>query len=80
MGDKERIREFILAGSPDVESLPDDADIFERGLVQSMFVMQLLVFVEREFDITIGPDDLDFDNFRTIDRIDELVSRNKATI
>ncbi|MEV6028959.1 MULTISPECIES: acyl carrier protein [unclassified Streptomyces] len=78
-GNKEAIREFILDNISE-STVGDDEDIFERGLVRSMFVMQLVLFVEQEFGVSITGEDLQFDNFRTIDRIDELVSRKLATV
>ncbi|MDT0467507.1 acyl carrier protein [Streptomyces gibsoniae] len=78
-GNKEAIREFILDNVSE-SAVGDDEDIFERGLVRSMFVMQLVLFVEQEFGVSITGEDLQFDNFRTVDRIDELVSRKLATV
>ncbi|MGV9567632.1 acyl carrier protein [Streptomyces sp. NPDC003480] len=78
-GNREAIREFILDNISE-SSVGDDEDIFERGLVRSMFVMQLVLFVEQEFGVSITGEDLQFDNFRTIGRIDELVSRKLAAV
>jgi acyl carrier protein len=68
------IRAFISTHVGDVE-FSDSVDIFEAGLVRSMFVMQLVLFVEQQFGIAIGGDDLSFDGFRSIDAIDQLVAR-----
>ncbi|MGV9249500.1 acyl carrier protein [Streptomyces sp. NPDC003710] len=78
-GNKAAIREFILENISE-STVGDDEDIFERGLVRSMFVMQLVLFVEQEFGVSITGEDLQFDNFRTVDRIDELVSRKLAAV
>ncbi|MEU6371382.1 acyl carrier protein [Streptomyces sp. NPDC046931] len=78
-GNKAAIREFIIENISE-STVGDDEDIFERGLVRSMFVMQLVLFVEQEFGVSITGEDLQFDNFRTVDRIDELVSRKLATV
>ncbi|GAA3036185.1 phosphopantetheine-binding protein [Actinokineospora globicatena] len=76
---KARIREFILDNITETE-LADDDDIFERGLVRSMFVMQLVVFVEQEFGVQVTGDDLRFEHFRSVDRVDELVARKLAAV
>ena len=55
-----------------------DKDIFATGLANSLFAMQLVDFVEREFGIEIESDDLEIDNFRTIARIAALVDRKLA--
>jgi len=54
-------------------NLADNEDIFSLGFINSMFAMQLVLFIEKEFDIKIGPEDLDFDKFRTIENIASLI-------
>jgi acyl carrier protein len=46
--------------------------------VDSPFAIQLVCFIEEEFKIKIGDDDLDIDNFTSVNRIAEFVSRKKA--
>ncbi|HEU5077330.1 MAG TPA: phosphopantetheine-binding protein [Polyangiaceae bacterium] len=74
---KKTVRDFI-AQVANGRSLTDTDDIFTLGIVNSMFALQLVQFVEREFDVVVDNDDLDVDNFRTIDRIADFVQR-KAT-
>lgn len=58
--------------------IEDDQDFFAQGLVNSLFAMQLVVFVEKEFGITVSDEDLDIDNFRTINAIASLIERKVA--
>jgi methoxymalonate biosynthesis acyl carrier protein len=60
--------------------LKDDEDIFALGFVNSLFAMQLVLFIEQEFSITIANEDLDFENFRTIDAIARLVEGKKVLL
>jgi methoxymalonate biosynthesis acyl carrier protein len=53
----------------------DDEDIFALGLVNSLFAMQLVSFVEKEFGITVEQEDLEIENFSTINAIAALVER-----
>jgi acyl carrier protein len=53
----------------------DDEDIFATGVVNSLFAMQLVMFVEKEFGIEVSDDDLTLDNFRTVDAMAQLVRR-----
>lgn len=53
----------------------DHDDIFKRGLVNSLFAMQLVVFIEQEFRITVDVEDLDLDNFCSIDAMSAFVTR-----
>jgi len=74
---KVRIRAFLARFFQNHE-LKDDEDIFSLGFVNSMFAMQLVLFVEKEFQVTIEDEDLDFENFRTIDALDQLVQRKNG--
>lgn len=74
MDTKERIRAFLGDRCPG--ELCDDDDIFETGLVNSLFAMQLVLFVEREFGFQVGNEDLERDNFRSVNTITRLVERN----
>jgi acyl carrier protein len=58
--------------------LDDAEDIFATGFVNSMFAMQLVQFVETAFGITVESEDLEIDNFRSIDAITALVQRKQA--
>lgn len=58
--------------------LKDDDDIFALGFVNSLFAMQLVMFVEKEFDMTVDDEDLNIDNFRTLNAIAALVERKSA--
>lgn len=44
----------------------DEEDIFARGIVDSMFGMQLVAFVEDEFAIVVEKNDLDIRHFSSI--------------
>ena len=69
---KKKIREF-LGRYFEERDVKDNDNIFELGLVNSLFAMQLVNFVEQEFDITVENEDLDLDNFKDINSILSLV-------
>ena len=77
MDTKQQIREFLSRFFRD-HQLADDEDIFATGYVNSMFAMQLVQFVEGTFGITVESDDLEIDNFRTVDAIAALVERKQG--
>jgi acyl carrier protein len=68
------IRQFILARYP-TAALDDGDDIFSLGYVNSLFAMELVVFVESHFEISIPNDELNLDNFRTVKVMTDLVGR-----
>jgi methoxymalonate biosynthesis acyl carrier protein len=77
MDNKQQIREFVSRFVRGHE-LGDGEDIFATGFVNSMFAMQLVQFVETTFGVTVESDDLDIDNFRSIDAIAALVERKQG--
>lgn len=79
MEPKQKIREFISKFVRNHE-LKDDEDIFELGFVNSLFALQLVMFVEKEFSLTVEDEDLDLDNFKSIDSIAALVQKKNALV
>jgi acyl carrier protein len=72
------IRDFI-ARAFEGRVVGDDEDIFALGFGNSLFAMQLVAFVEKEFGIEIDSEDLDIANFRTIHAISSLVTAKLTT-
>lgn len=56
-------------------SVAPDQDLFGSGLVSSMFAMELVVHLEEVYDVAIVGSELKLDNFRTVQRMTELVLR-----
>lgn len=50
-----------------------DVDLFESGVLDSLAFVELLLQLEREFGVTVSLDELEVDNFRSIQRIAEFV-------
>ena len=71
------IREFLSRFFRNHE-LRDDEDIFALGFVNSLFAMQLVLFIEQEFNVQVGEEDLDLENFNTVDAMAALVARKTA--
>jgi methoxymalonate biosynthesis acyl carrier protein len=55
--------------------LKDGDDIFAQGFVNSLFAMQLVQWLEKEFEIAIKDEDLDIQNFNSINAIANLIER-----
>jgi len=53
--------------------LQNDEDMFALGFVNSLFAMQLVMFLEKEFGVRIETKDLDMENFRSINNIIKLI-------
>lgn len=71
---KLRVKAFLARYLQNYD-LQDDQDIFSLGFINSLFAMQLVLFVEKDFGVDVANEDLDIDNFRTINAIAALVER-----
>ena len=74
---KQALREFILR-SVRVPGLGDDDDLFESGVVNSLFAVQLMTFVEKKFAIEVAEEDLELENFRSLNATTGFVLRKNA--
>lgn len=81
MEKKEKIRKFIEANLMDFVStveFSDSDNIFELGLVNSLFAMKLINYVKEEFNIKLESDDLEITNFNSVNNVLEFI-KNKRT-
>ena len=76
-GIKETVRGFILR-SITIRKLDDDDDLFESGIVNSLFAVQLMTFIEKTFAIEVGMDDLDIDNFKSLNAATAFVLKKNG--
>lgn len=80
---KQKIREFIesnLVVFEDEAVFSDDDHIFQMGFVNSLFAMKLLGYIEQEFGITVGNEDLDIANFSTLNNIVRLIAKHMQEV
>lgn len=75
---KETIRTYLLQKIGGDVNLGLDDDIFEQGLVNSMFALQLVMYLEKEFAIKVENDDLQLTHFNTINNIEQFIQRKHA--
>lgn len=76
---KEKLRAF-LARHIGGRVIADDDQIFAAGFVNSMFAMQLVLFLEKSFKIAIANEDLELKNFQSINAMAELIERKASQL
>ena len=77
MDTAEQIRTFIqeeIAFGDDVVTITDETPLYE-GIVDSLALINLVAFLEKEFGILIEDADLSSENFQTVTAITRLVQR-----
>ncbi len=58
----------------------NDDDIFAKGFVNSMFAMQLVMFLEREFAIKVKNEEMSISNFNTVNNIAAFISSKIVSV
>jgi methoxymalonate biosynthesis acyl carrier protein len=77
----EQIREKVIAFLGNylpLDGLGDKDNIFQTRAVNSLFAMQLVLFVEKEFGIQVENEDLEMSNFESIHAVTGLVARKTS--
>lgn len=69
---KAPIRSFI-SSSVNLPDFKDDENLFELGIVNSLFAVQLMTFIETTFALEVGTDDLDIENFKSLNAMTAFV-------
>lgn len=69
---KSKIRNFIL-DSVNIPNLSDDDNLFESGIVNSLFAVQLMTYLEKTFNIEVTMDDLSIKNFESVNSTSTFV-------
>ena len=66
---RHRIRQFIIKQFPLARKqsiIEDDSPLLDSGIIDSLGVLDLVSFIEKEFKITISDEDLLAENFESI--------------
>jgi len=71
---KESLRRFIQH-SVQLPQLADDEDLFATGIVNSLFAVQLVTFIEKTFGLEVEAEDLEIRNFRSLNAATAFVEK-----
>lgn len=79
MNDKIRdyVRSNLFVFNEDVD-FSDDDNFFQKGFVNSLFAMKLISYIEKEYEIKIEGEDLNLENFSSINNISSFISMKKG--
>jgi len=66
-----KVRAFIIKSFPLArkQQIKNSDALLESGMIDSQGVLEVVVFIEREFATTVEDEDLSPENFQTVDRI-----------
>ena len=77
---KEKIIQYIqdeLIEDEEELELTSDEDLLSSGLLDSLSVMRLITYVEKEFEVSVPPADMTIENFITVDALSEYIQSKK---
>ncbi|MFC6879080.1 MULTISPECIES: acyl carrier protein [Actinomadura] len=77
--ERESVREFV-SRHVNGRKIGDAEDLFASGYVNSLFAVQLVMWIERTFDMPMEGTDLDFANIRSVEAIGAFVDRKRAAL
>ncbi|MEZ4590674.1 MAG: acyl carrier protein [Chloroflexota bacterium] len=83
MSVKTQIRQFIAENflfNPDGFDLSDDASFLDEGVVDSTGTLELVLFVEETFGITVGDTEIEPDNFDSVNKLAAYIARKGTSI
>ena len=69
---QEHVREYVSGNflfSDDGYPFPDDASFLEEGIVDSTGVLELVMFVEETFNVTVQDQEIVPENFDSVSRL-----------
>ena len=74
---RQQVRQFIR-NSFLVDDFADDDSFLASGIVDSLGIMQLVTFIEREFAVHVQDADLVPDNFDSVAKVSGFIERRRA--
>lgn len=74
---KENIRGFIMRAAR-LRALDDDEQLFGSGLITSLFAMQLIEHIEREYPVFVEGEEMKIETFRSVSAVSEYIEGKLA--
>jgi acyl carrier protein len=73
---KDQVRQFVneeLAAAKGIRSVGDDESLIENGVVDSLGIFRLVTFLEENFRVKIGDEEISADNLQSVNMIEQFV-------
>jgi len=73
---KDQVRQFIreeLAAAKGIVTFTDSESLTESGIIDSLGIFRLVTFLEENFGVRVGDEEISADNLQSVDKIEALV-------
>lgn len=75
----EKLKSFISEATfTEIENIKNETLLFEEGLFDSLGFLSLISFIEEEFGIEVGDDELNETNFESILAIEKYITKKES--
>lgn len=78
---REQIRNYIAETflfSDDGFNMGDDVSFLDEGIIDSMGVLELIMFTEETFDISVEDDEIKPENFDSVNKLHDYIQRKTS--
>lgn len=76
---QEQIKNFILSEFVfDRNEIDSDEDLLSQGILDSSGVLQIVFFMEKEYGISVGDEEIVPDNFQSVNALTQFIQRKKG--
>lgn len=53
--------------------LGDDTALIEDGIIDSMGLIELVLFIEKQFGVAVAEEEMDIDNFKSVNALADFI-------
>ena len=81
MSIEQQVREYILANhffAGDAAALGNDDSFLDKGIIDSTGILELILFLEQQFGIKVGDEELVPENLDSVVKVAGFVQRKKV--
>lgn len=78
---REQIRKYIAETflfSENGFNMSDDVSFLDEGVIDSMGVLELIMFTEETFNISVGDDEIKPENFDSVNKLYDYIQRKTS--
>jgi acyl carrier protein len=70
-----RIREFLAKQFPGTKNVGNEEPLLKNGLIDSLGILEVVTFLERDFGITLADEELLPENFESVQSLSIFVQQ-----
>ena len=67
------IKEIVVDLGVDKKTVAPDEDLLSQGIIDSMGILKLMDFMEKEFKINISDEDMEPENFKNLNSLKSFI-------